>query len=220
MNSNDNVLLTVTWDDSGYVKLIDQTKLPETLEYIVCKNHLEVANAIKNLSIRGAPAIGVAAAMGLALYAIIDESTNKQDLFSGLQKAYDVLLKTRPTAINLKWGLDKIMEESSKYDTVDEIKKNLVQLVKKMSADDITINKSMGKFGSSLINNGDVIMTHCNAGSLATVSYGTALGVIRSAKESGKKISVFATETRPVMQGSRLTAFELIHDNIEVKFST
>lgn len=217
MNSNDNVLLTVTWDDSGYVKLIDQTKLPETLEYIVCKNHLEVANAIKNLSIRGAPAIGVAAAMGLALYAIIDESTNKQDLFSGLQKAYDVLLKTRPTAINLKWGLDKIMEESSKYDTVDEIKKNLVQLVKKMSADDITINKSMGKFGSSLINNGDVIMTHCNAGSLATVSYGTALGVIRSAKESGKKISVFATETRPVMQGSRLTAFELIHDNIEVK---
>jgi len=209
-------LLTVTWDDLGYVKLIDQTKLPETLEYLVCKNYQQVADAIKNLSIRGAPAIGVAAAMGLALCAVNDGYTNKQDLVSALQNAYDILLKTRPTAINLKWGLDKIMVESSKYDTVEEIKKNIINLVKKMSDDDITINKNMGKFGSSLINDGDVIMTHCNAGSLATVSYGTALGVIRSAKESGKKISVYATETRPVMQGSRLTAFELAYDNIEV----
>lgn len=217
-DSNNNTLLTITWDDvgSGSVRLIDQTKLPETLEYIVCKNHYEVANAIKNLSIRGAPAIGVAAAMGLALYAVNDDSNNKNDLFSGLWLAYDDLLKTRPTAINLKWGLDKIMEESARYGTVQEIKENIVKMVKEMSDDDVKTNKNMGRFGSNLINDGDVIMTHCNAGALATVSYGTALGVIRSAKESGKKISVFATETRPVMQGSRLTAFELVYDKIDV----
>jgi len=218
IEGNDNALLTITWDDAGLgsVRLIDQTKLPETLEYIVCKNHYEVANAIKNLSIRGAPAIGVAAAMGLALYAVNYNSNNKEELFSGLWLAYDILLKTRPTAINLKWGLDKIMAESAKYDTVHEIKENIIKMVKEMSDDDIKANKNMGRFGSDLINNGDVIMTHCNAGALATVSYGTALGVLRSAKESGKKISVFATETRPVMQGSRLTAFELIYDKIDV----
>ncbi len=210
-------LLTISWnDDDTSVKLIDQTKLPETLEYIVCKNHYEVADAIKNLSIRGAPAIGVAAAMGLALCAVNDDSNNKKDLFSGLSLAYDVLLKTRPTAVNLKWGLDKIMDESARCESVQEVKENVVKMVKKMSDDDIKTNKSMGLFGSTLINNGDVIMTHCNAGALATVSYGTALGVIRSAHDSGKKISVFATETRPVMQGSRLTAFELVHDEIDV----
>jgi methylthioribose-1-phosphate isomerase len=190
--------------------------LPENLEYIICKNHNQVADAIKNLSIRGAPAIGVAAAMGLALCAVNDNSANKKDLQSSLETAYKILLQTRPTAVNLKWGLDKMMEESGKHETVQDIKENLVKLVKEMSDDDIQTNKSMGRFGSALIDTGDVIMTHCNAGALATVSYGTALGVIRSAKESGKKISVFATETRPVMQGSRLTAFELVHDEIDV----
>ena len=217
MDGNNNPLLTVTWDEeSGSVKLIDQTKLPENLEYIVCKTHNHVADAIKNLSIRGAPAIGVAAAMGLALCAVNDNSDNKKDLMSSLENAYKVLLQTRPTAVNLKWGLDKMMEESGKHETVQDIKENLVKLVKEMSDDDIQTNKNMGRFGSALIDTGDVIMTHCNAGALATVSYGTALGVIRSAKESGKKISVFATETRPVMQGSRLTAFELVHDGIDV----
>jgi methylthioribose-1-phosphate isomerase len=217
LDGDNNPLLTVAWDEgSGSVKLIDQTKLPENLEYIMCKNHNQVADAIKNLSIRGAPAIGVAAAMGLALCAVNDNSADKKDLQSNLETAYKTLLQTRPTAVNLKWGLDKVMEESSKHETVQDIKKNLVKLVKEMSDDDIQTNKNMGRFGSNLIDNGDVIMTHCNAGALATVSYGTALGVIRSAKESGKKISVFATETRPVMQGSRLTAFELVHDEIDV----
>jgi methylthioribose-1-phosphate isomerase len=216
IGSNNNNLLTVTWDDDGSVKMIDQTKLPETLEYIICKNHHEIADAIKKMSIRGAPAIGVAAAMGLALYIVNNNSDNKKDLLSGLSIAYDILLKTRPTAVNLKWGLDKIMEESIRGGTIQDIKENVVNMIKKMSEDDIKINRSMGKFGSKLINDGDVIMTHCNAGALATVSYGTALGVIRSAKESGKKISVVATETRPVMQGSRLTAFELVHDEIDV----
>nr|MBA3749672.1 S-methyl-5-thioribose-1-phosphate isomerase [Nitrosopumilus sp.] len=215
MDGNKNTLLTVTWNN-GTVKLIDQRKLPENLEYIVCKTYHEVADAIKNLSIRGAPAIGVAAAMGLALCAVNDNSNNKKDLLANLDLAYRSLIQTRPTAINLKWGLDKIIEESDKYETVQEIKDNVIKMVKKMSDDDIQTNKSMGKFGSRLIHDGDVIMTHCNAGALATVSYGTALGVIRSAKESGKKISVFATETRPVMQGSRLTAFELVHDEIDV----
>jgi methylthioribose-1-phosphate isomerase len=217
MDGNNNPLLTVSWDEgSGSVKLIDQTKLPENLEYIICNNHNQVADAIKNLSIRGAPAIGVAAAMGLALCAVNDNSANKKDLLSSLETAYKILLQTRPTAVNLKWGLDKVMEESGKHETVQGIKENLVKLVKEMSDDDIQTNKNMGRFGSNLIDNGDVIMTHCNAGALATVSYGTALGVIRSAKDSGKKISVFATETRPVMQGSRLTAFELVHDEIDV----
>jgi methylthioribose-1-phosphate isomerase len=219
-NTNSNSLLTVSWQDnkdgSALIKLIDQTKLPENLEYVNCTNHFEVADSIKNLSIRGAPAIGVAGAMGLALCIINHKSDDKKDLLFELKQAYNILLKTRPTAVNLKWGLDKVMEESLKFGSVEEIKENIVNLVKKMAEDDINSNKSMGNFGSQLINDGDRIMTHCNAGALATVSYGTALGVIRSAKKDGKKISIFATETRPVMQGSRLTAFELIHDKIDV----
>ncbi len=219
-NTNNNNLLTISWQDnddgSALIKLIDQTKLPENLEYIICTNYYEVADAIKNLSIRGAPAIGVAGAMGLALCIVNYKSDNKEELLSELKQAYNILLKTRPTAVNLKWGLDKVMEESLKFGTVEEIKENIVNIVKKMSEDDINSNRSMGRFGSQLINDGDKIMTHCNAGALATVSYGTALGVIRSAKEDGKKISIFATETRPVMQGSRLTAFELVHDEIDV----
>jgi methylthioribose-1-phosphate isomerase len=130
--------------------------------------------------------------------------------------AYDILLKTRPTAINLKWGLDRVLEEAKKYDEVDDIKKHTILLAIRMSHDDVAVNKLLGKLGSDLIDDGEVVMTHCNAGALATVSYGTALGVIRSVMESGKKISVIATETRPVMQGSRLTAFELMHDGIDV----
>jgi len=125
LDGDNNPLLTVAWDEgSGSVKLIDQTKLPENLEYIMCKNHNQVADAIKNLSIRGAPAIGVAAAMGLALCAVNDNSADKKDLQSSLETAYKTLLQTRPTAVNLKWGLDKVMDESSKHETVQDIKKN------------------------------------------------------------------------------------------------
>lgn len=210
-----NYLTTIFWENDS-VKLIDQTKLPERLEIITCTTYLEVADAIRRLAIRGAPAIGVAAAMGLALCAVKSSSTTKSKFLDDLNSAYQILLQTRPTAINLKWGLDMIIGEARKYDTVEEIKQNTVHCAIRMSQEDISINKKLGRFGSDLINDGDVVMTHCNAGALATVSYGTALGVIRSVKESGKKISVIATETRPVMQGSRLTAFELIHDNIDV----
>jgi methylthioribose-1-phosphate isomerase len=208
-------LTTIAWENDG-VKMIDQTKLPESLEYITCKNYMDIADAIKKLAIRGAPAIGVAAAMGLALCANNSTCNNKAKMMEELGLAYDILLKTRPTAINLKWGLDRVFEEAKKYDRVDDIKKNTILEAIKMSHDDITTNKLLGKFGSDLINDGEVVMTHCNAGALATVSYGTALGVIRSVMEAGKKISVIATETRPVMQGSRLTAFELVHDGIDV----
>ena len=213
--NNGGYLTTIAWENDG-VKLIDQTKLPESREYITCKNHLEVADAIKKLAIRGAPAIGVAAAMGLALCASNSTSNNKARMMEELGFAYDILIKTRPTAINLKWGLDRVLEEAKKYDEVDDIKKHTILQAIRMSHDDVAVNKLLGKLGSDLIDDGEVVMTHCNAGALATVSYGTALGVIRSVMESGKKISVIATETRPVMQGSRLTAFELMHDGIDV----
>jgi len=213
--NNGSYLTTIAWENDG-VKLIDQTKLPESLEYITCKNYMDIADAIKKLAIRGAPAIGVAAAMGLALCANNSTCNNKAKMMEELGFAYEILLKTRPTAINLKWGLDRILEEAQKYDGVDDIKKHTILQAIQMSHDDVTTNKLLGKFGSDLINDGEVVMTHCNAGALATVSYGTALGVIRSVMESGKKISVIATETRPVMQGSRLTAFELVHDGIDV----
>jgi methylthioribose-1-phosphate isomerase len=213
--NDSNYLTTIAWENDG-VKLIDQTKLPESLEYIICKNYLDIADAIKKLAIRGAPAIGVAAAMGLALCVNRSTCRNKVKMMEELELAYDVLLKTRPTAINLKWGLDRVFEEAKKYDEVDDIRKHVILQAIKMSHDDVTTNKLLGRFGSDLINDGEVVMTHCNAGALATVSYGTALGVIRSVMESGKKISVIATETRPVMQGSRLTAFELVHDGIDV----
>ena len=214
-NSSPNGLTTIFWDNDS-VKLIDQTKLPEKLQTITCFTYLEVAESIKRLAIRGAPAIGVAAAMGLALCAVKSTSSTKAKIMDELKSAYKILLKTRPTAINLKWGLDVVLEEAEKYESVEDIKKFAVACAVRMSQEDIAINRKLGRFGSDLIKDGDVVMTHCNAGALATVSYGTALGVIRSVKESGKKISVIATETRPVMQGSRLTAFELVHDEIDV----
>ena len=213
--NNERYLTTIAWGNEG-VTLIDQTKLPESLEYITCKNYMDVADAIKKLAIRGAPAIGVAAAMGLALCANNSTCTNKAKMMEELQIAYNVLLKTRPTAVNLKWGLDRVLEEAKKYDEVDDIRKHTILQAIKMFHDDVKTNRMLGQFGSDLISDGEVVMTHCNAGALATVSYGTALGVIRSVMESGKKISVIATETRPVMQGSRLTAFELVHDGIDV----
>jgi methylthioribose-1-phosphate isomerase len=200
--------------------MIDQTKLPNSLEYVTYTDYNDVAAAIRNLVIRGAPAIGVAGAFGLALAALQSSSETIDDFLSDLKKAKEILLETRPTAINLSWGLEEMYNHA--YDSVDhgatvsEIKEELVIHAKQMAEDDININKKMGKNGVELFQNNDTIMTHCNAGALATVGYGTALGVIRATKESGKNIKVIATETRPVQQGSRLTAFELKHDGIDV----
>ncbi|MGD1835340.1 MAG: S-methyl-5-thioribose-1-phosphate isomerase [Nitrososphaeraceae archaeon] len=213
-NSND-MLLTVQWKNNSVI-LIDQTKLPSKLRYVICKNHHQIARAIKTLTVRGAPAIGVTAGFGLALAALNSKSKTTQELSDNLLTAYDEIRSTRPTAVNLKWALDKLMKCIDHSKTVDQVTNRIIQESKKMAQEDISINKKIGSNGSILFSNGDTVLTHCNAGSLATVAYGTALGVIRSANESGKKIHVIATETRPVMQGSRLTAFELKHEKIDV----
>jgi methylthioribose-1-phosphate isomerase len=196
--------------------MIDQTKLPNSLEFVTYTDFNQVANAIRTLVVRGAPAIGVSGAFGLALAALQSNATEKNELISYLENAKKILYETRPTAVNLAWGLDKIMLIAKQASTVEEIRTSIVDTAKKMAEDDIKINMAMGKNGSKLFNDNDTIMTHCNAGALATVGYGTALGVIRATKESGKNINVIATETRPVQQGSRLTAFELKYDGINV----
>ena len=209
------VLRTIEWKDNSVV-MIDQTKLPNTLEYVTYTDYNQVADAIRNLVVRGAPAIGVSGAFGLALAALQSDATEKNELISYLENAKKILFETRPTAVNLAWGLDKIMQVASQAITVNEIRTNVVKTAKKMAEEDIQINMAMGKNGSELFDDNDTIMTHCNAGALATVGYGTALGVIRATKDSGKNVKVIATETRPVQQGSRLTAFELKHDGINV----
>ena len=196
--------------------MIDQTKLPNTLEFITCTNFNQIADAIRTLAVRGAPAIGVSGAFGLALAALQSDAKEKDELINYLENAKKILFETRPTAVNLVWGLQKIMQVAKMANTVDEIRKFVVDAAKKMADDDIQTNISLGKNGSKLFNDNDTIMTHCNAGALATVGYGTALGVIRAIKESGKNVKVIATETRPIQQGSRLTAFELKHDGIDV----
>ena len=206
---------TVSWKDNSVI-MIDQTKLPNILEYVTYTDFNQVADAIRTLVVRGAPAIGVSGAFGLALAALQSTATEKEELMEYLQSAKKILFETRPTAINLAWGLEKIMQVAKQAPTVDAIRNNVVKEAKKMAEEDIQINMSMGKNGSELFSDNDTIMTHCNAGALATVGYGTALGVIRATKDSGKNIKVIATETRPVQQGSRLTAFELKHDGIDV----
>ena len=208
-------LKTVEWKDNSVI-MIDQTKLPNSLEYVTYTDYNQIADAIRNLVVRGAPAIGVSGAFGLALAALQSDTTKKDELIVFLENAKRILFETRPTAVNLVWGLNKIMEVAKQANTVDQIRTNVVNTAKKMAEEDIEINITMGKNGSELFDDNDTIMTHCNAGALATVGYGTALGVIRATKDSGKNIKVIATETRPVQQGSRLTAFELKHDGIDV----
>ena len=208
-------LKTVEWKDNSVI-MIDQTKLPNSLEYVTYTDYNQVANAIRTLVVRGAPAIGVSGAFGLALAALQSNAKEKDQLIQDLKTAKKILFETRPTAVNLSWGLDKIMKITEQCKTVSEIRDNVIAKAKEMAEDDVNINKKMGKNGAELFQNNDTIMTHCNAGALATVGYGTALGVIRATNESGKNIKVIATETRPIQQGSRLTAFELKHDGIDV----
>lgn len=208
-------LRTVEWKDNAVV-MIDQTKLPNELVYVKYTDYKDVADAIRNLIVRGAPAIGVSGAFGLALASLQSKATDKEGLIKDLEQAKKILFETRPTAINLAWGLERIMNIARSGKDVSEIRNDVVSEARKMAEEDIEINMQMGKYGSQLFDDNDTIMTHCNAGALATVAYGTALGVIRATKDGGKKIRVIATETRPVMQGSRLTAFELKHDGIDV----
>ena len=208
-------LRTVEWKDNKVI-MIDQTKLPNQLIFVTYDDYNQVADAIRTLVVRGAPAIGVSGAFGLALASLQSKASTKDDLISDLEKARKILYETRPTAVNLKWGLDKIMKVANSGTTIEQIKQSVIEESKKMAEEDIEVNKSMGKNGSVLFDDNDTIMTHCNAGALATVAYGTALGVIRATRESGKNVKVIATETRPIQQGSRLTAFELKHDGFDV----
>ena len=208
-------LKTIEWRENKVI-MIDQTKLPNKLEFVEFSDFHQIADAIKNLVVRGAPAIGVSGAFGIALAVLQSNAQTKENLIKDLEEAKKILIETRPTAVNLKWGLEKIMAVANKGSDVSEIKKLVIDTAKNMADEDIQTNMTMGKLGSELFDDNDTIMTHCNAGALATVAYGTALGVIRAAKESGKNIKVIATETRPVQQGSRLTAFELKHDGIDV----
>jgi methylthioribose-1-phosphate isomerase len=208
-------LKTVRWENNKVI-MIDQTKLPNELVYVEYGDYNQVADAIRTLVVRGAPAIGVSGAFGLALAVLQSTASTKDELLLDLEKARKTLFETRPTAVNLGWGLEKIMNVAKSGDSIEQIRELVISRAKKMADEDIEINKTMGKNGSVLFDDNDTILTHCNAGALATVAYGTALGVIRATKESGKNIKVIATETRPVQQGSRLTAFELKHDGFDV----
>ncbi len=212
---SESSLRTVEWKDNK-VMMIEQTKLPNELVFVEYDDFNQVAHAIKTLIVRGAPAIGVSGAFGLGLAALQSKATTKEELLFDLENARKVLFATRPTAVNLGWGLEKIMNVAKTGNTVEQIRVLVIETAKKMAEEDIEINKAMGKNGSILFDNNDTIMTHCNAGSLATVAYGTALGVIRATRDSGKNVKVIATETRPIQQGSRLTVFELKHDGFDV----
>lgn len=211
---------TIEWKD-GVVVTIDQTKLPTKEEYIKIKTCKEMADAIKTMKIRGAPVLGVAAAYGLALTAFHSRAETKEDLIAEIESCAESLRKTRPTAVNLFWAIERVLNKIKKVrgDSKD-ITKAVIEEAQRMADEDVETNRRIGENGARLIKDGDAILTHCNAGCLATVDYGTALAVIRIAFEQGKHIRVFATETRPLLQGARLTAYELKRDKIPVTLIT
>jgi methylthioribose-1-phosphate isomerase len=211
-----NTVETIEWTPDGVV-MIDQTRLPRETVYVTCRTYIEVADAIRTMVIRGAPAIGVAAAMGVALGAL-----HSDHLEADMPSICETLAKTRPTAVNLFWAIDRMkrLYTSLRHLGVEEIRRQLVAEAELVRAEDIAINESIGRHGAPLVPDGKTVLTHCNAGALATAGFGTALGVIRAAVQAGKKIDVFADETRPFLQGARLTAWELQNDGIETTLIT
>lgn len=211
---------TIEWQD-GRVITPDQTRLPQETIMLELKNCEEVADAIRRMKIRGAPLLGAAAAFGLALTAHHSKSATRAGLIGELERSARILKETRPTAVNLFWGIDRILGKAkdSRGDA-RKIAALVIEEAQKIADEDVVTNRLIGTNGSELIHDGDVILTHCNAGALATVDYGTALGVIRAAFERRKKISVIVTETRPRLQGARLTAYELQKDGIPVTLIT
>ena len=207
---------TIEWDPNGTVKMIDQRKLP--LEFVVVEfdDYHDVAKSIKEMYIRGAPAIGAAAAFGLALAARQSQATSRDGLLSDLEAAASVIRATRPTAVNLFWAADRILHaaRTSTKPTVEEIVQELIGEAQRLADEDVEINRRMGAHGAAVIEDGFNILTHCNAGALATVDYGTALAVVRAAHEQGKGIHVWVDETRPRLQGARLTSWELMNEGI------
>lgn len=212
---------TVEWKD-GAVRLLDQSRLPTHVEFVECRDYRAVAQAIRELKVRGAPAIGVTAAMGVALGAQALADAEYDTFVNEVRKICDHLAASRPTAVNLFWALARMKDRVAalRNKAVTEIKAELVRESQAILEEDITLCKAMGRHGATLIHSGQTVLTHCNAGALATAGYGTALGVIRAAWEQGKQIRVIADETRPVLQGARLTAWELMQDKIPVTLIT
>jgi len=210
-----SIIKTLEWTDAG-VRFIDQTKLPTEEVYVTCTSYQEVANAIKTMVVRGAPALGVTAGMGVALGVRESKAQTIDELTPEFEEICRVLAATRPTAVNLFWGIRRMQEKFARLRgmPVAEIKQELIAEAQRMHLEDIAANEAMGRHGAVLLPASGGVLTHCNAGALATAGYGTALGVIRAAVDSGKNLHVFADETRPFLQGSRLTAWELMKDNI------
>lgn len=209
---------TVKWAPEGVV-MLDQTKLPRAVEFVTCKTYVEVADAIRAMVVRGAPAIGVSAAMGVALGVI---RTAPEQLAAEFPRICETLASTRPTAVNLFWAIDRMkrLYASLAGSAPERIREAFVEEALRVHAEDIAINRAIGRNGAPLVPDGKSVLTHCNAGALATAGYGTALGVIRAAVEAGKKVHVFADETRPFLQGARLTVWELQQDGIPVTLIT
>ena len=218
---------TIEWTDEG-VRMIDQTRLPAAEVYRTCRDYDEVAEAIRGMVIRGAPAIGVAAAMGVALGIRNSGARSVSALRADFERIAETLSRTRPTAVNLFWAIERMRRafaaslgcENTEAQVVQAVKVNLEEEAKRILAEDIAINEAMGRHGAALLPESGTVLTHCNAGALATAGYGTALGVIRAAVSQGKNIQVFADETRPFLQGARLTAWELAKDGIPVTLIT
>ena len=217
------MLPTIEWKDDAVV-MIDQRKLPASEVYVTCKTANDVAKAIKTMVIRGAPAIGVAAAMGIAVGMIRSRATGTKQFTTEFQKTCDLMAGTRPTAVNLFWAIERMKKAfaaaAQDGQSVDEIKRGLVTEARAIHDEDVQSCKTMGAHGAGLVPESARILTHCNAGALATAGYGTALGVIRAAAEQGKTIAVLADETRPFLQGARLTAWELVRDGINTTVIT
>jgi len=208
---------TIEWQGRN-IRMIDQRKIPGKLEWYICRGYRDVISAMQKMVIRGAPAIGVAAAMGLAKGAESIQTKSVDHFRNRFKEISDEMLTARPTAVNLRWSIERMGRILDGYEgqSVAEIQNRIKKEADKILLEDIAINKKIGRHGQKLIPKGGTIITHCNAGALATAGYGTALGVVRAAFEAGKKIKVIADETRPWLQGLRLTAFELMEDNIPV----
>lgn len=221
MPTQNQAVETLRWRD-GKLEMIDQRVLPARFEYLAYASAEETAEGIRAMVVRGAPAIGCAAAYGVALEALRLRDRPGPEFAAGMEKAFDVLAASRPTAVNLFWALKRMREvwRSVGDRSVDEIAERLLAEAHEVAAEDIRINRAMGAFGAALLPDGARVLTHCNAGALATAGHGTALGVFRSAVEAGKKISVIADETRPFLQGARLTAWEMVQEGIPVTLIT
>lgn len=211
------MIKSIEWSD-GKVIMLDQSKLPFEITYIECKDHRKVAEGIRKLWIRGAPAIGIAAAMGIALGSQEIRANSHEGFMKSIEGLFSEMLATRPTAVNIRWAVERIRRVLMQHsdEPVSRLKSLLIDEAREILREDIEVNRAIGKWGARFIKNGDTVLTHCNAGALATGGYGTATAPMLVAKEQGKSFQVIADETRPVLQGARLTAWELMQEDIPV----